>query len=140
MGSDPSHDAAETPNHTALFEELPTTLPIDARWWLSNPDRVVVDHTPGREDDRKSVDNERGIEVLKIARTQHNGGDENAGPQGRPRSCSDLVGGADDVGREFCLQGILSRQEHACVEPPEKASHHRQQQESGPNDSKFVAT
>src|SRR6516162_6226152 len=67
VGCDQRHDAAETPNHTALFEELPATLPVEARWRLSNPDRVVVDHAPGRKDDRESVNNECGIEVLKIA-------------------------------------------------------------------------
>src|SRR5579871_659318 len=103
MGANQSHDSTQALKYTALLEKLPATLPVHLRWRLPNPDRIVIDDAPGREDDRKGVDHERGVKGLQISRTQHNGGDKNAGPQRCPGPRPDLVGGADNVGGELRL-------------------------------------
>ena len=94
---------SETAKDAALPEQLPAALPIDAGRRFPNPDRIVKDDTPSSEDDREGVDDKRGIEILQIARTEHNGGDENARPQRRPCTGSNCVGGPNRSGREFCL-------------------------------------
>src|SRR5215467_6311219 len=139
MSCSQRHDLAETAKHAALSKELPSALPIDAGWRLSNPNRVVVHHSPCRKDDRESVNDEGRVEVLQIPRAQHDGGNQNASPKRRIGTGPNLVGRPNHPGRKFCLQLILSRQEHSSVRPPKKASDCGQQKKTWPNNSQPVA-
>ena len=65
-------------------KHLPAAPPDTCGRRLLQPDVVVIDHAPRREDAGERVDDQRGVEVLQIARTDDDGGDEQAGPHRGP--------------------------------------------------------
>src|SRR3954447_15437092 len=103
MRSDERNHMSKAAKHAALSKQLPAPLPIDAGGRFSNPDRIVKDHAPGGEDDRESIDDKRGIEILQIARAKDDSRNKNARPQRRPCTGSYCVGGPNCGCREFCL-------------------------------------
>ena len=58
-------------NNSGLPEQFPAAIPVDARRRFVEPHVVVVDDAPCGEDHREGVDHQRGIEILQIARTDH---------------------------------------------------------------------
>src|SRR6516164_10505352 len=100
MCSGQSQHSTKATKHTTLFEKLPAALPVDACRRLPNPDRIVIDDAPCREDDGEGIDNQRGVEILKIARPEDNSRNQNARPQRCPSACSNPVSSADYFGRK----------------------------------------
>src|ERR1043165_4712735 len=71
---------------TLLPDNLETTPPVKSRGRLIQPDVVVIDDTPRREDDSKGVNDQGGIEILQIARADDDGGNQHQGRESSPRA------------------------------------------------------
>src|SRR5579862_682710 len=103
MRSGKGSHVGKAAKYAALSKQLPSTLPIDAGWRFSNPDRIVKDHSPSGKNDCEGVDDERRIEILQIARAEYDSRNKNARPQRRPCAGSNCVGGPNCGSGEFCL-------------------------------------
>ncbi len=121
VGPGQRQQAAEAAQDAEPADELPAAAPVDLRRRLLQPDPVVVDHAPGGEDRGEGVDHQGRIEILQVARADHDGGHQGAGPEGGPGAGPQPVGGAGQLGRQGQLQRLLARHEHPAVDPPERA-------------------
>src|SRR5689334_9987603 len=63
----------EAPEDAFLTGELPSAPPEDARGRLPEPHRIMIQDAPRSEDDGEGIQRERRIEILKLARSNHNG-------------------------------------------------------------------
>ena len=95
----------------------------------------MVDDSPGGENHRKSVDHQSGVEVLKIARTDHYGGNKKSGPKSGPRPGTHTLK-ATGVRQ---LYGTLPGHEDPGVQEPQRQSYEGQHHEGGPTDAQTIA-
>ena len=117
--------------------QLPAAIPIDSRGRLLQPDVVVIDHAPGREDHGESVDHQRRIEILQVPGAHHNRRDQQARSTVWPTRRPDAVGGPAKVGRKRDIEGLLPRDEDPVIGPPQHPRGDRQQRETRPDGAQY---
>ena len=120
-------------------EGLPSPSPVHARRRAIQPHRVPIADPERRKQRRKRVTDQRRVEMLQVARSDHDGRREASHDQCRPRTRLDaferLAGGHRQPTRPL----DVARVEHALVRDAQHQRRGGEQNESRPDRAQLIA-
>ncbi len=121
-----------------LPEQFPASTPVYACWRFIQPDIVVIDNAPRGENNGECVNHQGRVEVLQIARPDHDRGHQDESNQCCPCAGANAVRGAGQIAEKRKIQFVLTRDEDPRIHQPQNEGRHGEQAERRPDRPQMV--